>query len=69
MEHYKNDIANNIIALAGNRAKADPRQLDSQMFKSYFVKTLAPIFKTTYMVGIRYGTFDSIISQAKKVLT
>jgi hypothetical protein len=69
MDQYRNDIANNIIALAGMRAKDDPQQLDSEIFKAYFVKTLAPAFKDAYVVGIKYGSFDRIIAQAKKVLT
>lgn len=69
MDQYRNDIANNIIALAGMRAKDDPQQLDSEIFKAYFVKTLAPAFKGAYVVGIKYGSFDRIIAQAKKVLT
>jgi hypothetical protein len=69
MDQYRNDIANNIIALAGMRAKDDPQQLDSEIFKAYFVKTLAPAFKDAYVVGIKYDSFDRIIAQAKKVLT
>lgn len=69
MDQYRNDIANNIIALVSARAKADPQQLDSEMFKAYFVKSLAPAFKDAYVVGIKYSKFDRIIANAKKVLT
>ena len=69
MDNHKKDVANNIIALAGMRAKDDPQQLDSEIFKAYFVKTLAPAFKDAYVVGIKYDSFDRIIAQAKKVLT
>lgn len=68
MDNYKKDVANNIIALATTRAKDDPQQLDSQIFESYFKKTLAPAFKAEYGFNIRYGTFDSIILQASRAL-
>jgi hypothetical protein len=69
MDQHRNDIANNIIALVSTRAKADPQQLDSEMFKAYFVKSLAPAFKDAYAVGIKYSKFDRIIAKVKKVLT
>lgn len=68
MDNYKKDVANNIIALAGMRAKVDPQQLDSEIFESYFKKTLAPAFKAEYGFNIRYGSFDSIMFHAAKAL-
>jgi hypothetical protein len=68
MDNHKKDVANNIIALAGRRAKDDPQQLDSEIFKSYFKKTLAPAFKAQYGLNIRYGSFKSIVLQASKAL-
>jgi hypothetical protein len=68
MDNHKKDVANNIIALAGMRAKDDPQQLDSEIFKSYFRKTLAPAFKAEYGFSIRYGSFKSIVLQASKAL-
>tara|TARA_B110000285_G_scaffold69593_1_gene80067 strand:+ start:4374 stop:4589 length:216 start_codon:yes stop_codon:yes gene_type:complete len=68
MDNYKNDVANNIIALARARGKKDPRQIDSEIFKSYFRKTLAPAFKAQYGLNIRYGSFKSIALQASKAV-
>lgn len=68
MDNYKNDIANNIIALARARGEKDPRQLDSALFESYFKKILAPAFEAEYGLNIRYGSFDSIVFQAAKAL-
>lgn len=68
MDNYKNDTANNIIALAQAQRKRDPRQVDSGIFESYFKKTLAPDFKSKYGFNIRYSNFDSIILQASKAI-
>ena len=68
MDNYRNDTANNIIALARARGKADPNQTDSEIFESYFKNTLAPAFKAQYGLNMRYGSFDSIIVQAKTAL-
>ena len=68
MDNYKNDVANNIIALALAQGKRDPRQVDSEIFESYFKKTLVPAFKSEYGFNIRYGTFDSIVLQASKAI-
>ena len=69
MEHYKYDIANNIIALASMRERHDPHQSDDNLFRSYFENNLAPAFKEQYGVAINYGKYDEIVAQAKKVLS
>ncbi len=69
MEHYKYDLANNIIALAGNRARQDPKQTDDQLFHTHFVNNLAPDFKKQYGVKLKYGKYAKIAAQAKKVLS
>ena len=68
MEHYKYDLANNIIALAGMRAKIDPKQVDDQLFRTYFENSLAPAFEKEYGVKLKYKKQDNIIAQIKKVL-
>lgn len=69
MEHYKKDLANNIIALASMRARIDPQQIDDQLFQTYFTNTLVPDFKRQYGVKLKYGKYADIVAQVKKVLS
>jgi hypothetical protein len=68
MEHYKNDLANNIISLASAKAKGDPKQADDELFKAYFKNILAPGFEKQYGKKITYGKYHKIVEQAKKAI-
>jgi hypothetical protein len=65
--HYKQDIANNIIGLISLRERMDPRRKDDAMFKSYFKNTLVPNFAKAYGVKLRYGNHANILKQIQKV--
>jgi len=63
MDHYKKDLANNIIALAYTRSLADPKHTDNFLFKNYFKNSLAPAFKEQYGIKLRYNSYKGIIKQ------
>lgn len=66
MEHYKRDLANNIIALARSRAKDDPKQLDDDLFRHHLVSNLVPEYKRKYGKKLKYGPYEEIIKQIEK---
>lgn len=69
MEHYKYDLANNIIALASERARQDPEQTDDELFQHYFKSCLAPEFKRKYGKRLKWGPYEEIIAEVDKVIT
>lgn len=66
MEHYKRDLANNIIALTCSRAKDDPEQIDDGLFRHHLVNGLAPEYKRKYGKKLKYGPYEEIIKQIEK---
>ena len=66
MEHYKKDLANNIIALASARAKEDPNQLNDDLFRHHIISGLGPEYKRKYGKKLKYGSYEEIIKQVEK---